>query len=60
MILDLCADKKCKKKNSCFRYVIDPNSELRTSHKIRVSPTLKHPDEEVCSKYCGIVLKELS
>lgn len=50
MNLILCADSSCPKKDTCCRYTTDPFSEIRKGG-IRVEPTLKDPEEAVCSKY---------
>lgn len=51
MITVLCADKKCKQKNSCSRYVTDPAAQLNVSHRVRVEASLHDAGVEECTKF---------
>lgn len=54
MFTVLCADKKCKQKNSCVRYVTDPAAQLGESHRIRVEASLHDIGFEECKKFVWI------
>ena len=54
-MFNLCADRKCDKKNSCFRFVTDPLATIQTNAVVRIEATLKHPDERSCSKFYPVV-----
>ena len=51
----LCSDKMCPSKNLCYRYIVDPIDELKTSHKIKVEHTLRGSlADETCSLFLPI------
>ena len=56
----MCAGKNCRRREACFRYVEDPLSELAMRHDVRIEPTLKHPDEKSCSKFCTTEMLSLN
>jgi len=54
MLTILCADKKCKQKNSCLRYVTDPSAMMAKNRRVRVEASLRMTGFEECRKYVQI------
>jgi hypothetical protein len=52
-----CSDSTCSRKESCYRYVSDPNFEVDAHKKVRIEATLKYPNEEQCNKFWPIILR---